>query len=305
MSMRLWFAHKRKLVTAIVVLFVIALAGFRLYLIPDVTPAGATNWPSMVKSIVDNLISTIVVTASVTAAITWFTSPTLGVLEESFVLPVEIEKTLRLAATDTRDWHYVGHTGEYIRSSILPIISRESAATGVIKHIRIVILDPDDSHLCDMYAKYRGQKRSLLSNGGQWSVDGVRRNLLATVLCAVELHQKNDSLNVEIGFHATLSIFRVDMSSTLALVTQAESQQPAILHPAGSDFYASYHKECELAWRQCRKLDVSLAVTDLDYSDVTTIRSTLQEMNIETNDLTDEALTAIGAAAARKVSPYA
>jgi len=303
-KLKAWIHHHRKMVATIVALIFILILILRAFVFYEIDPAGNPDTTATFRSFFDGLLATILVTASVTVALTWFRSPIEENINELFIQPFEIDDTLRKGALDTREWYYLGHTAKYIRSQILPSINRESLAKNENKKIKIIILNPNDAELCSYYAKYRKHSRSSQINNGDWTEKSVKLDLIASILCMIELHQANSMLEVNAGLKSHVSLFRVDISSSMALVTQEDNQESAIRYTSDSQFYRCYRREMEIAWDQCEQLKINSVSTHLDMESSDSIRSCLNEVGFDSARYSDSDLLESGVHSLEKRSPY-
>ncbi len=276
----------------------------RALLFYEVDSAGNPDSTAVVRSLFDSLMATILVTTSVTLAINWFKPPVNQDNSEVFIQSFEIDQYLRKGASDTREWFYLGHTARYIRSQILPFVNQDSLAKNENKVIKVIILNPYDEELCEFYATYRNHSRSISVTNEKWSKEKVRDDLIATVLCMIELQQANSMLQVDAGFQNSVSLFRADISSSMTLITQEDNQEPAIRYSSDSHFYRNYRRELDLAWRQSIQLKISEVKTPLNLNDSGVMRICLEEVGFDTKFCDDETLVRAGIQAQIKKSPY-
>lgn len=302
--MKAWIHHHRKLVVLVIGLTFIVLFLLRAFVFHELDPTGSPDNTAIIRSFFDSLMATILVTVSVTFALTWLRPPFNENISEIFLQSYEIDECLRAGAVNTREWYYLGHTGRFIRSQILPFINKDSLSKNENKKIKIIILDPLNWRLCEFYAKYRNDSRSIQITKDKWSAERVQNDLLATVLCMIELHQANSMLEVSVGFLNNVSLFRADISSSMALITQEDNQEPAIRYSSDSHFYRCYRRELELAWRQSQILKIYDVKTELSLADAKSIRACLTEVGIDVSGISDESLAEAGKQAKQKESPY-
>lgn len=302
--MKRWSYQHRKLLFVIVFLVFCVLLLLRTFVFNELDAAGKPNHAALLRAFFDTLMSTILVSSSVTIALLWVRYPVDESDSETFIQPFMIDECLRRGAVDTKEWYYLGHTGRYIRSQILPFINKDSLARNENKKVKVIILDPLNDNLCDFYATYRNNTRSNQSKQEVWTMEKVRHDLFATVLCMIELQQANSMLEVNAGFLAVVSLFRADISSSMALITQEDSQEPAIRFSCGSHFYKCYRRELELSWRQSYQLGIAKVITKLNLDDPISIRACLDEAGIKVIKYSDEILMEAGREAQQKRSPY-
>ena len=213
--MKAWVYHHRKLVVVIVGLVFLLLLVLRAYVFNELDASGKPDNTALIRSFFDSLMATILVTASVTFALTWLRSPMDENISETVIQSFQIDECLRAGAVDTKEWYYLGHTGRYIRSQILPFINKDSHAKNENKKIKLIILDPFNEDLCKFYARYRNDSRSIHITKDEWTAKRVKSDLFATVLCMIELHQANSMLEVDLGFLNNVSLFRADICSSM------------------------------------------------------------------------------------------
>jgi hypothetical protein len=301
--MNKWIYLHRKLVITIIVLLFLLILLLRVFLFSEVDANGNPDKTALIRSFFDSLMATILVTASVSITLLWLKHPYKENLIETLIQPFQIDDALRKGLQNSTEWYYCGHTGRYIRSQILPALSRDSLARNENKHVKVIILNPCNINVCDFYAIYRNHSRSN-NKKSQWSKKRVQSELLATILCLIELQQSNSMIEVQAGLIETVSLFRIDFSSTMALVTQEDNQEPAIMYSNESHFYRCYRREIELVWKQCNQLDYSNFSCVLDYSDLDSIKTCLKEVGISVNSFSDDILNQAVIQAQKKASPY-
>ena len=303
--MQAWIYHNRRLFLTVVGLcFTVALLtrGLVFY---ETNSRGEPDKLAMLRSILDNLLATIAVTTAVSIAVKWLRGPIDPTAAEQLVWPFQIDDALREGALRSREWYYLGHTGRFVRSQILPTLSNESHARNESKRIMVIILNPTNPEACRFYADYRNDSRSRNMRKEIWTEDTVRAELLATILCMIELQQANAKLDINVGLIEYTLLFRTDISSSMVLVTQEDSQEPAIRYSSESHFFRCYRRHCELAWKQSTQLLIRNAKTPLVLANVATVRSCLEEVGVSLVSFSDKVITAAGTYAIKKESPYA
>ncbi|GAB5526910.1 MAG: hypothetical protein Roseis2KO_47820 [Roseivirga sp.] len=298
--MNKWVYQRKRLITIIVSVLFVFLIFIRVTLVYEVDASGNPDYTAFLRSFFDSLMATILVTISVAVTLKYISPPIDEELSEKTIQPFQIDEVLRKGALQTKEWYYLGHTAKYIRSQIL----HESLRRNENKLIKVVILDPSDTELCRQYAQYRNHSRSNHALKIKWTTDSVRNDLIATILCMIELKQLNSMLTVDTGLIRYISLFRVDISSSMALVTQEDKQEPAIYYSSKSHFYRCYRRELELSWSQSNQLKISNAQTNLDLSDIIATRSCLEEVGFNTSEISDADLKQASELASKKVSPY-
>jgi len=250
-------AHRRAVLLLVAVLLAFAI-WLRFFVYVEKV-GGTVNYDSLIRGSLDGLLSTIVVSAVIGTFFWWVSAPSNGqrtpVIGELF--PDLISNRLERAALTADEWDYVGHTGRYVRSRILPILGTRSKRGAVTVKVRFVIIDPTNAPLCAEYADYRGKSRSSPFSPRVWDTAGIQTELLTTIICLIQAKARFPTLEVKLGLAPSFSLWRFDRSNHMVVVTQEDPQQPAYRYEEESRFFNYHRQECELAWSLARRIEVT------------------------------------------------
>lgn len=159
------------------------------------------------------------------------------------------------AAMATADmWQFRGGTGTFTRAWTLPQLAaraRESS-TGTHWRIQLQILDPQNTTRCREYAEYRAKLSRRPENKGsaRWTTEFVQTSCLATIFAA-EWHQQHEFLAVEIRLRSEFSTLRHDISPDSVIITNEDSQFPALhirRQGGASALYHAYRADFDLSF---------------------------------------------------------
>jgi len=275
----------------------------RFGLLGETKPNGQTDFNAIYRSVLDVLISTIVVSAVVALVVRYVRPPEEEPESTLYVQPNDVDHYLRNAATTTREWTYFGHTGRYVRSAIFPLLL-EQVKRGTVVRLLMLILDPNDDPLCEYYAQYRSTARTA-KRGPRWTRETVQSELLATILCAMELRASSVSMEVEIGFIKHVSLFRVDLATDRALITQEDSQEPALGYESDSRFYKYYRRDSRMARDQAHLLKQLTSVPKFVLLDQSSCAATLQSVGLDLTAFPEPVVDDAFRRAIDKNNPYA
>lgn len=278
-NVRTWVSHHERMLRIIVVASLTILLIIRFVFLAETQPDGRTDLAALFRSVINGLISAIVVSVVVALAVQYVRPPAEAPESTLYVQPTDIDRYLRTAATTTREWTYFGHTGRYVRSAIFPLLL-EQAKRGTGVRVVMLILDPTDGSLCEYYAQYRGTARTA-GRGAPWNKDTVQSELLATVLCAMELRASSVAIDMTVGFVKHVSLFRVDLASDRALITQEDTQEPALGYESDSRFYEYYRRDSAMARDQARLLTQMKSVTKFVLADPSACSKTLANAGLD------------------------
>ena len=302
--MKGWIYLHRKMLGTIIVLVLIILLFVRVFVFYETDDSGKIDVSGVVRSLFDELISTILTSILIWVGIRWIKPPSEDGEAEEFIQPFQIDECLRESALNSREWYYLGHTAKYVRSQIFPSLHAESVAKNENKKIKLIILNPEIDSLCDFYAKYRNESRSNLIAKKKWHGSKVKNDLIASILCMIILHQKNMKLEISVGLINYVTLFRVDVNSNIALITQEDSQEPAIRYSSDSHFYSCYRRYIDLIWTQCKKVNITNDGGILDTNSAESIRNCLTSAGLCLENVSDSDLIEAGLLAEKRESPY-
>lgn len=299
-----WVNNHRRLVLTSLVLFVICLAVVRLFVLTPGLSSSSAAWAGLWRDLIDGVLSTVLVSAVVASFLWWMGPKPERIPPGAELAPDGIGRALQINAVTTESWEYVGHTGRYFRSQILPQLGEQAKALGRTIPARVVIIDPTSRSTGTAYCAYRKASRSTPYNDADWSLATLQSELVGTILAILVARAQSPNVIVSLGVVSNISVFRYDRSDRAIVVTQEDPQQPAFIYPRGSRFYDYYRKECDLAWAQARILDLR-AAPPVDLSDPASARTALQALFGDRSDRIEKSVPkAITAALALK-SPYA
>ncbi|WP_327103391.1 hypothetical protein [Nonomuraea glycinis] len=166
----------------------------------------------------------------------------------------EIAQAHAEARKDTARWSFKGGTGTYLRAVTLPLCV--AAARRDKRHltVRIEVIDPADTEVCETYAHYRRSLSDLPDGTGEtWTTDRVRKESYATILAAFWHRQRYGLLDIGVGLSATMTTFRWDLSSTRLIMT-VEDPNRAMTALADTFYYENCDTELRLSFEQARRV---------------------------------------------------
>jgi hypothetical protein len=213
---------------------------------------------------------------------------------------------LESALQGVNEWWYRGHTGRHFRSVTLPGLATQSRSTNIHKRAVIQILDPTDQVACEYYAKYRNSLRSAAPDS-PWDAQRVRCELCATVISAYIWKAKEQLLDVEIGLLAHVSLFRVDLASSLALVTKEDPREPALRFDNGTFFYEAYKEDLRLSYEQARIITLPMGMPPRSFDEMSNsnVRNLLIALSIDHPELDHASVLEIIRLTREARNPYA
>lgn len=253
-------AHRRAVLLSVALLLALAI-WLRLFMFVERVDGGI-NHDALIRASLDGLLSTVLVSAVIATFFWWVSAPANGQHAPAMgeLFPDLISTRLERAAVIASQWDYVGHTGRYVRSRILPILGARSRREAKSITIRFVIIDPANVPLCAAYADYRGKSRSSPFSPRSWDAEGIQTELLTTIICLIQAKARFPDLEINLGLATNFGLWRFDRSNHMVVVTQEDPQQPAYRYEverseAETRFFNYHSRECDLAWQLARKIE--------------------------------------------------
>jgi hypothetical protein len=167
----------------------------------------------------------------------------------------DIDRAFVEARRHTDRWIFKGGTGTYTRAVTLPRCVENARRERRPLQVRLEILDPTDEALCEKYTRYRTSLSSGPDGTGEpWTLDRTRKESFATVLAAYWYQQRFQLLDLTMGLTSTMSTFRFDLSATRIIITQDNSEFPAMMILSDSPLYDGYATELRTSLSQARRV---------------------------------------------------
>ena len=170
-----------------------------------------------------------------------------------------LEPIFAQAREQTTHWTFRGGTGTYTRAKTLPVcvaMARDSMPRRGLE-IRLLILDPLNVSLCEMYADYRTTIPSRVDKTGEsWTTDRTRKESFATVLAAGWHKKSYNLLNISVYLMSMMSTFRYDLSDSRIIITQDHPDFPAMVISKDSPHYHAYVTEINKSQEQAKPVAI-------------------------------------------------
>lgn len=195
----------------------------------------------------------------------------------------EISRALEEARGGADYWSFKGATGTYVRAITLPDCVTNARRNRRRLAIQMEILDPSDYELCERYARlFNSLAENPEDPGADWTGDGTRKEIYATILAACWYKQRFDHLEIQIGLSSVITTFRWDLSPSSLIITQRGPRFPAMLVEQGTRHYSCWSFELNTSLRQARKVPLERLVDfPLMMPTVSQVRALFSHLEIE------------------------
>ncbi len=282
----------------------IALAGLRFFIVPSFFGWSTPNLETIVNSVLDGFIVALVSSATTTVLILLLVPSVKQMPDITVINPgKELKKLLNEDLTDTKEFWYRGHTAKYTRSEVLPKLASKARIDRTTINVYIIILDPDSHGACQLLADLDSNRNPSINTPSR--IKYIRKELLATILCAYLWNVKEPFLDISIGLHDKVSLFRVDLTGKSAIVTRSSPQDCAIRYSDHSDFYRSFVEDLRVSFKQAKQLPKNID-QPLDHASLNAVnaRSILTELGLNLSGFTEPELAEVVSTALEPRSPY-
>jgi hypothetical protein len=137
------------------------------------------------------------------------------------------------ACLSTKSWEFRGGIGDVLRTATLPAYVEANVDARLV--MRLEILDPTDTPLCEAYARHR----ALLdgARADEWSAQRVREELLATVFAACWYRRQHRSLDIRVGLSSVLHTIRWEAADDVLIVSEEGKAGYALVIEESKPYY--------------------------------------------------------------------
>lgn len=299
----LFESRQRRLIALIIMLLVVAAyLLLRLLVIPFVSGAERPSGDVVSAAVLDTFFATLVTGAGVAALVYWLTPPAVRRGAMSIIGGHEIGSEFDRMLTGASGWSFRGGTGRWVRAVVLPRLAASARRDNRSMDVYLEVLNPWNSDACQQYAQYRARARSGL--GSQWTAHNARNQILATLVLSVLTAQRHPLLRLRVHVTDVVSVFRLDWSSTGAMVTKEDPREPALYCRPNEYFHIAYGEDLRLSEQRSTPLPIG-AVALLPDGAVSkdNVKLVLDQLGPDL-DLADTDLAQIASLASAPENPY-
>lgn len=276
----------------------------RFFIVPYLSGESIEGIPGIVNAILDNLLAALVTSISITLLLLWLTPQNAEAAVMEVVDSPRISEILKRGRDRATEYWYKGNTGRYFRSVTLPELAKEARLENATKNVFLIILDPRDNTACEYYALFRQRLRSARKDK-PWSGLRVQLELNSAIVSAYAWKAQEPALNITVALVNVVSLFRIDFSSRLAVITREDERQPALMCEANSLFYLSYREDLFVSLQQAKILPNNVIGVPLQYLDVANTRKLMDDLGLDSQNLSDSAIDEIITLSRKAENPYA
>ena len=282
----------------------VALVGVRFFILPNFLHQTILPLAEIINQVIDALLVSLVASLAITSLIIWLSPPAAAANQVEVVPSYSIQETIDSALIKTDEWWYRGHSGRHFRSSTLPRLARDARRENLSKKIVIQILDPTDDKVCEYYARYRQRLRTAITDR-EWTPERVSAELYATIASCMAWRESEPALDFTIALISTISLFRIDLSSRLGIVTKEDPKEPALRFNEGGFFYQSYREDLFMTLQQSQILPRDVIGIRLPALNHDSLKKMLVALGIDSPRCTQEFLHEVVELTKKAQNPYA
>ncbi|MGJ9460630.1 hypothetical protein [Oceanobacillus sp. CF4.6] len=282
------------------VLFILILF-IRLLLVPKVSIYLNQELIIIFNTILDAILSTGVSTVIIASLAFWLTPRVVKKSQMDIINPKEIKDYLE-KARDTDEYWFAGGTGRFTRSKTIPKLATDARFSNFSKKIVLILINPDNDGVCSSYVKYRNRIRS--GNKKTWDHKKIKKEILATIVSAYSWKKEQPLLEVTIGLIDHYSMFRIDLSTNLVVITKEDTSEPALMCEKETFFFKSYLEDLRLSLSQSNILTKDIEGILFNELNGAKIREFITSLGLNISLLDDDDFNDIAELVKKGENPY-
>ncbi|MFQ3545804.1 hypothetical protein Q7A53_17125 [Halobacillus rhizosphaerae] len=261
------------------ILFIILLL-IRLLLMPALSNLLDENIFNIINTMIDALFSTGVSTVVIASLAFWLTPRVVKKSQMEIVEPKQVKDYLE-RARETDEYWFMGGTGRFTRSKTIPKLAIDARHSNFSKKIHIIMINPENRRVCEKYVDYRNKVKSGLNQ--RWNYKKLKKEILSTIVAAYTWRKEQPLLEVEVGLIEHYSLFRIDLSTELAVITKEDPSEPALMCEKGTFFFKSYLEDLRLSLSQSRILTPKIDGIPFSKVNGEEVQKFVESLGIETD----------------------
>lgn len=282
------------------ILFLLLLL-IRILFIPKISTYLNKEYIIIINTILDAFLSTGVSTVFIASLAFWLTPRVMKKSQMDIIEPKEIKDYLE-KARDTDEYWFAGGTGRFTRSKTIPKLANDARFSNFSKKIVLILINPNNENVCTNYVKYRNRIRSGIKTN--WDTKKLKKELFATIVSAYSWKREQPLLDLTIGLIDHYSMFRIDLSTKLVVITKEDTSEPALMCEKDTFFFKSYLEDLRLSLNQSQILNEKEEGISFNELDGEKIRDFITSLGLETSILEDDDFKEIAEIVKKGENPY-
>lgn len=271
--------NQKRFIFGTTFLIIISLLIIRYFVLPYFGQKDTIDFLAITTSVIDNLFIASV-TYGILSFVTFWLIDEYTINKSEVIQPREIRKLMKSAINETDEWWYSGHIGRHFRAVTLPQLAQEARQENLTKHIKLIILNPSDVNLCESYAVFRNGVRSATKDN-KWDAQRVSHELMATIVTSYAWAHQEPLIDLTVILINQISVFRIDLSSRVVLITKEDPLDPALKYDANTLFYNSYKQELVTRGSQGQSLPKGISFISLEKLNVESMQNLVKTLDIK------------------------
>jgi hypothetical protein len=298
-------SYPRKVFFIIVSITLGILVLIRYLALPYIDSTVKNGWIVFFANISDGIIVSMLVTIFIGVFLFFLTPDNVKKSSIEITEPRNLPELFEKAFPDAELWWYKGGCGRYFRTKTLPAMAGWARKTSLSREVRVVILDPLNKELCEAHANYRRSTASAELDRQPWDLNKVRHELYATIVTVLVTQLNEPRLRINLCLASHYSAFRIDLSSTSAIITKEDRKAPAIICYPDNYYYKSYKDEITLTESQSKHVPPLVPENyNLQNLDKNSIKKILSNSNLIHPEMCDDDFENISKICMEKINPY-
>lgn len=231
-------------------------------------------------------------------------SPPFDELKRTLIIrPPDRGRVIENIRKDAADWWFSGGLGRYTRTASLPELRTHANRNNQTTNVNLHLLDPFNDEACEAYAYYRKTAWSKKNDSRPWDERRVRLELVATLIVAAA-HGSDSRLKISVKYRPSMSVYRIDLSRSGAVMTQEDPRMEALYFPPDSGGYAGWREQLRIDDELLPSANLPQVPADLGSLTVTSLKTLIASSEFQKLAFTDDELETLLAMIKSVDHPY-
>jgi hypothetical protein len=261
--------HKSKrnyfLIIVGAILFIIFL--IRVYVIPTHFPNSTNESLIYIKSVLDKVSVSFIVSLF----LGWFlfkieVPEQQGKLE--IIEPIRISDYFEKGRLNTSFWYFSGGAGRYTRNVTIPKLAELSNSNNSSKNIRLNLINPMDSELCENYVNYKKSLKSSKESKINWDTDFLKNQIYATIVQAILYKSVYPMLEIDIYLKKYFTTTRIDINELNCIITKEDKRDLALACLNKTFLYNTFKEEIFQIAKQSTKFNIDKTLDNVNLKEI-------------------------------------
>jgi hypothetical protein len=240
----------------------------RVYVIPTHFPNSTNESLIYLKSVLDKVSVSLIVSLF----LGWFLFK-IEVPEEQSKLeiiePIRISDYFEKGRLNTSFWYFSGGAGRYTRNVTIPKLAELSNSNNASKNIRLNLINPRDTEVCNNYINYKNSLKSSKESKTIWDINFLTNQIFSTICLSIVYKSIYPMLEIDIYLKNYFTTTRIDINELNCIITKEDKGDLAIACLKDTFLYNTYKEEIFQVSKQSTKFSIDKTLNNVSLKKIT------------------------------------